>query len=535
MLYEDYETGISHDALSKVVSALPAPVCLLGGWAVYYTVNANYSASTGNSYHGSRDIDLGFHLEDDATDKLLRESALAGSIESLRGMGFRSMGVRMFKEYHRETRLLLSEAKAKKTPSYNIFQLYVDLLVDNAPAGIKKAIGFTPFDEKMLVHVFGGKMFKAIDEFPTRVILPTPPVLLAMKMASLPNRTKDHKKHKDIMDMYALIWHSGVPLKRLRLGVSRLVSAPDMLKAVSSIGKPDYEQAADSLGIDEEKVKSVLSDFVRAPAATRRDKGGWALPANMSYDRLITAIKALLVSGADQKEVEIEGLAKKVGVTADTVRRGVSFLQIVGVVESSGRNRCSLTAAGASYAGAHLDGNARQIERHTLDMISRSHLAELADVIRTSKNVTREDLYKRIKAFGSHSDGKGTGGMHAPAAAGATTVLRLFEDAGLLARASPADGGADDAGGGGGGAARGGGRPRGGRPGPGGGGAMQALSGGAAPLDADGMGDQAVLAVKGVGQVRVNDLKTLRVAEMYMDMLREMLSEGASRSNKRGS
>lgn len=64
---------------------------------------------------------------------------------------------------------------------------------------------------------------------------------------------------------------------------------------------------------------------------------------------------------------------------------------------------------------------------------------------------------------------------------------------------------------------------------------MQALSGGAAPLDADGMGDQAVLAVKGVGQVRVNDLKTLRVAEMYMDMLREMLSEGASRGNKRGS
>ena len=116
MLYEDYETEISHDTLSKVVSALPAPVCLLGGWAVYYTVNANYSASTGNSYHGSKDIDLGFHLEDDATDKLLRESALARSIKSLRGMGFRSMSVRMFKEYHRETRLLLSEAKAKKNP-----------------------------------------------------------------------------------------------------------------------------------------------------------------------------------------------------------------------------------------------------------------------------------------------------------------------------------------------------------------------------------------------------------------------------------
>lgn len=535
MLYEDYETRISHDTLSKVVSALPAPVCLLGGWAVYYTVNTDYRARTGTSYHGSKDIDLGFHLEDNATDKLLRESALARSIESLSSMGFRSMGVRMFKEYHRETHLLLSEAKAKKTPSYNIFQLYVDILADNVPNGIKKAIGFTPFDEKMLVHVFSGKMFNMIDEFSTRVILPTPPVLLAMKIASLPNRTKDHKKHKDIMDMYALIWHSGVRLKKLRMGVSRLVSATDLLKAISSIDKPDYAQAADSLGVDEEKVKSVISDFVRAPVATRQDKSGWALPSNMSYDRLITTVKALLVSGADQKEVEIEGLAKKVGVTAYTVRRGVSFLQSVGVVESSSRNHCSLTAAGASYARAHLDGNTRQIARHALDMINRSHLIELADVIRINKNVTREDLYKRIKAFGSHSDGKGAGGMHAPIAVGATTVLRLFEDAGLLVRAVPTGGGGAAAAGGGGAAARGGSRPRSGRPGPGDGGTMRALSGGAAPLDADGMGDQAVLAVKGVGQVRVNDLKTLRVAEMYMDMLREMLSEGASRGNKRGS
>ena len=98
MLYEEYETEISQNNLARVIAALPVPACLLGGWAVYYTVNSRYRAVTGTSYHGSKDIDLGFHLERDATAKSLRESPLAGAIESLKDMGFRSMGVRLFKE-----------------------------------------------------------------------------------------------------------------------------------------------------------------------------------------------------------------------------------------------------------------------------------------------------------------------------------------------------------------------------------------------------------------------------------------------------
>ena len=239
-------------------------------WAGPSTVNTGYRASTGASYHGSKDIDLGFHLEEGATGETLRGSALARAVESLRGMGFRSMGVRLFKEYHRETRVVLSEADAKKTPSYNIFHLYVDLLVDSAPGGVKKAIGITPFDEKMLAHVFKGGMYRTIDEFPARVIVPSPPLLLAMKTISLPGRTKDHKKHKDIMDMYALIWHSGVPMKSLRHDVSGLVPAGGAARALSSIGGPDYEQGADALGVGREEVEAVVGGFLRSTAAAER-------------------------------------------------------------------------------------------------------------------------------------------------------------------------------------------------------------------------------------------------------------------------
>lgn len=517
MPHEDYEAGIARSALQRVVSALPAPVCLVGGWAVYYTVNANYSAATGTEYRGSKDIDLGFHLEADATDEDVRGSALAKAVESLTGAGFRSMGVRLFKDYHRETRFALPEARAKRTPSYNIFQLYVDFLVDNAPAGVREAAGIRPFDESRLSHVFKERMFKAIDGLPARVIVPTPPVLLAMKAASLPARTKDYKRHKDVMDVYALIWHSGVPTGELRRDVSRLVSGEGLHRMLSSIGKADYEQAAAALDMDGGQMEAVIDDFVRGPraaaAAGGRGRGRWPVPSGVSYDMLVATVKALGLEGAGQGPVGIEAVSRTAGIGSAALRQGLSFLESIGIARLPEPRRCSLTAAGVPYSKAHLDGDARQVRALTRDAIGRSHLADLAGAIKAGRGLTRDDLCERIKEFGGYPGGEGGAGMRGPAAAGAATVLRLFEDAGLLGKApSPAAGGT---------AAK---RRR------GGGGGDRARSGKApeSPATPDGMRDQAVLAVKGVGEVRVNDQETLRVAEMYMDMLRKRLSRGSA-------
>lgn len=513
MLYEGYETEIPQSVLSRAVAAIPAPACLLGGWAVYYTVNSRYRADTGKSYHGSRDIDLGFHLERDATAESLRGSALAGAIDALKGMGFRSMGVRLFKEYHRETRLVLSEAKAKRTPSYNIFHLYVDLLVDNVPGGIKKAIGFTPFDEKMLANVFEGRMFRAIDELPARVILPDPAVLLAMKAASLPARTKDHKKHKDIMDMYALIWHSGVPAMALRRDVSGLVPGDGMARAISSIEGRDYEQAADALGVDREGLESVIRDFaLGGGGGAKQGRKGRTTTEDLSYGMLIAAVKALHRAGADQGAVGPEELSRAIGAGARAARQCLSFLEDVGVVESAGPKQYSLTAAaGVPYAEAHSSGDAGRVAERTRDVIRRSRLAGLEGAA-NAKGTTREDLCKRIKALGTPG-GKGAGGMRVPHAAGEVAILRLFEDAGLLegdARAAAAKGAEDGRP-----TAAGASKPRGGE--------LPARASHAAPAGDGEIDDLAVLTVRGVGQVQVNDLETLKVAEAYLDMLRKRL------------
>lgn len=543
MLYEEYEAKTSYEILPKVLSIVPEPACLIGGWAVYHTVNADYKAKTGASYQGSKDIDLGFHMEENATAESLRETPFAKTSRALEEMGFRGMGGRLFKEYHRETCLPLSEAKAKRTPSYNLFQLYVDLLVDSAPEAIKSVVGFTPFDEKILSHVFKGRMFKMIDEFPVNVILPAPHVLLAMKMVSLPDRTKDHKKHKDVMDVYALIWHSGVPMQKLRADLSEVITHAEMSHALSEIGSSDYEQAANPLGIDPKKLKSVITNFVRGAPRARRSGSGWPLPKNMSYDKLVMTTKALLQKGADKAPATIDAVSGAVGIAAPTVKTGMSFLESIGIVSRHDGPRYTLTADGALYAKAHRDGDAAQIRSLTLDAIRRSHLADLEDAIVIDRGITRDGLYRRIKTFGNYPSGKGTGDMHAPVSTGVNTVLRLFEDAGLLQegafarapggplanegkeprQASRRSGGAPSSAAP---SAAGGGRRRGG-----GGGAdgrtVHEGKGGPPPVDGD-MDDLGVMTVKGVGQVRINDARTLGVAEVYMDMLRKMVSEGGA-------
>lgn len=60
-MYEDKETEISYKYLREVIEHLGEPICLLGGWAVYFTVNNLFKDEKGHSYLGSRDIDLGFN------------------------------------------------------------------------------------------------------------------------------------------------------------------------------------------------------------------------------------------------------------------------------------------------------------------------------------------------------------------------------------------------------------------------------------------------------------------------------------------
>jgi hypothetical protein len=75
-MYKEFETRTSYKYLKEVINNLKEPICILGGWAVFFHVNNKFEKEQGRPYLGSRDIDLGFNIE-------LNQSTLANTIKIL--------------------------------------------------------------------------------------------------------------------------------------------------------------------------------------------------------------------------------------------------------------------------------------------------------------------------------------------------------------------------------------------------------------------------------------------------------------------
>ena len=259
----DFETEIPRRMLGAVLAAVKGPACLMGGWAVHLAVNAGYRESTGRDYVGSKDIDVGFHLGDRASGSIGR-SPYAESIGALEQMGFYNVSFRMLRSYHRETGRALSRDEEKKVPEYDLFRLYVDPIVDSVPDGFAEALGFRPIDEPLLRAVFEGGRRDEIEAFGARFAVPKPDVLLAAKVASLPGRDKEYKRHKDIADVYALIWHSGQEPGDLKSDVLRHVPDARIKGALRAVSEEEYEKTAGMLGVPARALKGALDLFARA-------------------------------------------------------------------------------------------------------------------------------------------------------------------------------------------------------------------------------------------------------------------------------
>ncbi|MGI0061391.1 MAG: hypothetical protein ACREBA_02945 [Nitrosotalea sp.] len=239
------------------------PVCLLGGWAVYLTVNPKFNKSNGRNYLGSRDIDLGFHIDPNWSPTDLEKSAFAQSVKILKDRGFNGLGSRFVKYYDINTMKELSEAESRKKPSYEMFHLYVDPMVDNVHAAAQKIVGFPLLDEPLLSHVFVGQKFTSLTEFGGKFMLPTPEILIATKIKSTPNRTKDDKRIKDIADMYALSWYSNIELPELKQKVQKILGVQAISDVVSKFTHDEYDAVSNAIGIGSNEISRVITELTR--------------------------------------------------------------------------------------------------------------------------------------------------------------------------------------------------------------------------------------------------------------------------------
>lgn len=262
-MYQDYETQISQDHLTAVFSQMKEPVCLLGGWAVYLTVNKRFNEANGRNYLGSRDIDLGFHINPKWPMEELKKSALAQSADILEGRGFSGIGSRFVKYYDIETKKELTEEESKKKRPYEMFQLYVDPMGDSTHADAEKILGFPLLDEPLLSHVFNDNKFITVTEFGGKFNLPAPEILISMKLKSVTNRTKDGKRIKDISDIYALLWYSEVEFAELKQRVQKILGIEMISKVVSGFTKDEYTTVSNATGIAPEEISRVITELAK--------------------------------------------------------------------------------------------------------------------------------------------------------------------------------------------------------------------------------------------------------------------------------
>jgi len=265
VLYNAIETDTSYKYLQQIVNILDDPICILGGWAVYLTVNSNFKKAEGRNYLGSKDIDLGFHIDGSLDKSQLKNTAMAKSLEKIEKDGFKPQSFRYYKEIHYETGKELTPEEIKTTPSHDIFPMYIDPIVDNIHPAFKEIFGFNPADESLLMPVFQNNIYRnELHEFNKHLWLPTSEILLATKMKSLPTRPKGDKLIKDICDIYALSWYSGIDYKILKKK-SRIHIDNDVIKKIqarASREKDIFEKAQIAMDIDAKTIQTLLKDVL---------------------------------------------------------------------------------------------------------------------------------------------------------------------------------------------------------------------------------------------------------------------------------
>ena len=234
------------------------------------------------------------------------------------------------------------------------------------------------------------------------------------------------------------------------------------------------------------------------------------MPNSLKYDTFIKIPRILHQQGANFEPISPAKLASLTSIGRQSIMNNLAFLVSVGIVKKINPQSYVLTPLGTAYAKAHAAGSDELLKSASLDMIAKSHLKSLADMLDLN-NPTLDEVYAWIKTAGRYPDGDGVGGMHPPTGLGAKTLLHIFADAGLVPAEMIGESGSMRH-----------------KPGAAGGkqkghGAAPGTDGTSPPVrDQTSLGR---LSITGIGNVDINDLDTLGIAETFMRLLRKKLED----------
>lgn len=260
-MYERTEIEIAEQQLGKVFEQIKGEVCLIGGWATYHIVNKGFEKVNGRKYIGSRDIDIGFHIDKGWSEEQLKQSEFFRAVRGIEGIGYKSVSFRLMKDFDTKTGMELTLEESAKLLPYEIIRVYIDLIVDYIHPKIEHLLGFIPIDEPLLSLVFTDKFCTVINLFNTQVLLPKPYVLLAMKLNSVINRKNMDKRIKDIADIYALLWFSDIKLDQLKTQLFSIYPIEEARKIAQGFKPKEIDRVSAAIGISSGEISRVLTEL----------------------------------------------------------------------------------------------------------------------------------------------------------------------------------------------------------------------------------------------------------------------------------
>ncbi len=249
-------TDYSKKELSLVLSSVEEPSTLIGGWAVYFHVHDDFMDRHARDYIGSRDIDLGVHVDPNLGKDELENSPVGITLKSIENdLGYVRSRFGFVKYFERDTGKQISEEGSKELPLFEIFPVYVDIIPDTEKLDVfKEAFGFEPPSEPLLkLAIEKGKSepFKKYVDRSGSIssTICNPELLAAMKIRSIPMRDKEHKRVKDVCDLYALLWYIK-DIDEMVKGVKKLINKKDIECLEDNIDDDIFIASSNLIGVN---------------------------------------------------------------------------------------------------------------------------------------------------------------------------------------------------------------------------------------------------------------------------------------------
>jgi hypothetical protein len=149
---------------------------------------------------------------------------------------------------------------------HEIFQVYVDVIPDTDQLdAFEDVFGFRPPSEPLLKPVFEQDRGQPLSEHvswqvPSDVQIVPPELLAAMKIRSLPDRDKSHKRVKDIADLHSLLWYVK-DYREMKSEATAHTSETDLERLKEAVDQNVFQNAAQLLQIESELITDSIQQL----------------------------------------------------------------------------------------------------------------------------------------------------------------------------------------------------------------------------------------------------------------------------------